>query len=152
MSQAIFDLGLEKEKVFYTINTLFDLLKEKQSEIESLKTQNGVLSGRVSELLDERQDLYENNTKFSDEIDSLKAENHGSEIGHEHFVKKLKERHAGEIEDLKEFKAKLDAGWIAIPEEPTDEIIEAMNEFDICHDYSDMDGAYRAIIQVIKGE
>lgn len=43
MSQAIFDLGLEKEKVFYTINTLFDLLKEKQSEIEALKSKTNML-------------------------------------------------------------------------------------------------------------
>ncbi|WP_151724631.1 hypothetical protein [Acinetobacter ursingii] len=41
------------------------------------------------------------------EIDSLKAEKHGAEIGHEHFVKQLKERHSQEIEQLKSENAAL---------------------------------------------
>ena len=39
-------------------------------------------------------------------------------------------------------------GFVLVPKEPTDEIIDAINEFDINYEYSDMDGAYRAMIEV----
>lgn len=41
-------------------------------------------------------------------------------------------------------------GFVLMPKEPTDEIIEAMNEFDYRNDYSDMDGAYRTIVETLE--
>lgn len=41
-------------------------------------------------------------------------------------------------------------GFVLMPKEPTDEIIEAMNEFDYRYDYSDMDGAYRTIVETLE--
>lgn len=41
-------------------------------------------------------------------------------------------------------------GFVLLPKEPTDEIIEAMNEFDYRNDYSDMDGAYRTIVETLE--
>lgn len=41
-------------------------------------------------------------------------------------------------------------GFVLVPKEPTDEIIEAMNEFDYRNDYSDMDGAYRTIVETLE--
>ena len=41
-------------------------------------------------------------------------------------------------------------GFVLMPKEPTDEIIEAMNEFDYRNDYSDMDGAYRIIVETLE--
>ena len=41
-------------------------------------------------------------------------------------------------------------GFVLMPKEPTDEIIEAMSEFDYRNDYSDMDGAYRTIVETLE--
>ena len=41
-------------------------------------------------------------------------------------------------------------GFVLVPKEPTDEIIEAMNEFDYRNDYSDMDGAYRTFVETLE--
>ena len=54
---------------------------------------------------------------------------------------------------LEAWQAKAQAvpeGFVLMPKEPTDEIIEAMNEFDYRNDYSDMDGAYRTIVETLE--
>lgn len=42
-------------------------------------------------------------------------------------------------------------GFVLVPVEPTDEIIEAMDQFDSNFGYADMRSAYKAIVKAARG-
>lgn len=51
----------------------------------------------------------------------------------------------------KAHEAKKLEGCVVVPVEPTDEIIEAMDQFDSKHDYADMYSAYKAMVEAARG-
>ena len=48
-------------------------------------------------------------------------------------------------------EAKKLEGCVVVPVEPTEAMIEAMEQFDDRHDYADMESAYRSMIEVARG-
>ncbi|MCM1957998.1 hypothetical protein NCZ17_01245 [Acinetobacter modestus] len=51
----------------------------------------------------------------------------------------------------KSHEAKKLEGCVVVPVEPTDEIIEAMDQFDSKHDYADMYSAYKSMLEAARG-
>jgi hypothetical protein len=51
----------------------------------------------------------------------------------------------------KAHEAKKLEGCVVVPVEPTDAIIEAMDQFDSKHDYADMYSAYKSALEAARG-
>jgi hypothetical protein len=91
-----------------------------------------------------------------DQISNYLSETHYFDNEQEEELELLvaKAMKLGELYERKKWQAAkaqaVPEGFVLVPKEPTDEIIEAMNEFDYRNDYSDMDGAYRTIVETLE--
>lgn len=123
---------------------IHELWKEK----ESLKAHDTEITPEITEALDSEISQLENAFIEKHLLDNDEAEQLEMLIAK---AMKLGELYAKRDAKAQAAKAKtVPEGFVLMPKEPADEIIEAMNEFDYRNDYSDMDGAYRVIVETLE--
>ncbi len=85
------------------------------------------------------------------EIDSLKAENEELKTAYSGVNAALLEQLKLNSDLHEKLLGASDGEFVVVPREPTDNMIDAANEF-VSEDYSDMEAAYKAMIEAAQGD